>query len=72
MGNPQGVEVSIARGVALALRGDHARAAQLVEASLLGAPPGNAGWFLPVEPLLHAAGRSEWVPAMERLRLRAA
>jgi DNA-binding winged helix-turn-helix (wHTH) protein len=72
MGNPHGVEVSIAHGVAMTLQGDPAGAAQLVEASLSGAPPGNAGWFLPVEPLLQVAGRAAWVPALERLRLRAA
>jgi len=72
MGNPQGLELSIGRGVALTLRGDSVRAAQLVEAALLAAPAGNAGWFLPVEPVLHVAGRSEWAPALERLRLRAA
>ena len=35
-----------------ALAGDHAEAASIVEDALASAPPGNAGWLLPIEPLL--------------------
>ena len=40
--------------------------------ALTDAPPGNAGWLLPVEPLLNVrANPDAWAAALSRLRARA-
>jgi hypothetical protein len=40
--------------------------------ALIGAPPGSAGWILPVEPLLQVAARPNlWRPVLASLRNRA-
>jgi DNA-binding winged helix-turn-helix (wHTH) protein len=50
----------------------HDEAARLVDIALAGASPGNAGWLIPLEPLLHAsAAASAWAPVLARLRTRA-
>jgi tetratricopeptide (TPR) repeat protein len=57
----------------LVLAGDLQGAMRLVDQALAAAPPGNAGWLLPVEPLLNvAAAREIWSPVLARLRTRAA
>jgi DNA-binding winged helix-turn-helix (wHTH) protein/Flp pilus assembly protein TadD len=57
----------------LALTGDEASAARLLDQALAAAPPGNAGWLLPVEPLLNVAATPEiWASVLARLRTRAA
>jgi hypothetical protein len=67
------VDASIGKAVGLALAGRHGEAAALVAERLASAPPGNAGWLLPVEPLLHVSTHSDlWSPALARLRARAA
>jgi DNA-binding winged helix-turn-helix (wHTH) protein len=44
-----------------------------IERALIESPPGNAGWWLPVEPMLHISSRPEpWRGVLERLRSRAA
>jgi DNA-binding winged helix-turn-helix (wHTH) protein len=56
-----------------AFHGSHADAAQLVGKTLSAAPPGNAAWLLPVEPLLNVpAAPDEWASALSCLRTRAA
>ena len=53
--------------------GGGADAARLVERALVEAPPGSAGWLLPLEPLLHVTALPEpWAAALARLRNRAA
>ena len=48
-------------------------AAAAVDAALSAAEPGNAGWLLPVEPLIHPSGAPDvWSAALSRLRGRAA
>jgi len=67
------VDAAVGRAVALALAGKHTEAATLVEQALAAAPPGNAGWVLPIEPLLHVSAHSgTWRPTLARLRTRAA
>ena len=67
------VDVAIGQAVVLALRGDHRNAAAIVDRALTDAPAGNAGWILPVEPLLHiSADPPAWAPALAHLRTRAA
>jgi hypothetical protein len=66
------VEAAIARATALVAAGDNCAAGRLVEDALASAPPGNAGWTVPIEPLLDvAAHREVWTPVLARLRSRA-
>jgi hypothetical protein len=59
--------------VALNAAGNAALAAQVVDRALAAAPPGNAGWLLPVEPLLNVSSNPEvWASVLSRLRARAA
>src|SRR5688572_21033752 len=65
------VETALATAVSYVLRGDRAGAAAIVDQALAGAPPGSAGWLLPVEPLLYVtADPRAWSAALERLRAR--
>ena len=48
---------------ALVLAGRHSEAATFVEQALAAAPAGNAGWLLPIEPLLHVSAHPGiWAP----------
>jgi hypothetical protein len=59
--------------VHLVLAGDHASAARLLDQALAVASPGNAGWLLPVEPMLNVSAEPGiWSSALGRLRSRAA
>jgi DNA-binding winged helix-turn-helix (wHTH) protein len=61
------------RAIAADLTGHAPLAAQVIDAALSSAPPGNAGWLLPIEPLLNVAGNPDlWAPVLGRLRARAA
>lgn len=70
------VDQVVARAAWQALSGTpgaRRQAAHLVEQSLINAPPGSAGWLLPLEPLLHVTSDPGlWAPALARLRNRAA
>ena len=67
------VDAALGRAVGLVLIGKHVDAASLVERALAAAPAGNAGWLLPVEPLLHVSAHLDaWGPALARLRTRSA
>jgi hypothetical protein len=66
-------EAAVGQAAVLVMAGDPDDAMRLVERGLTVAPPGNAGWLLPVEPLLNvAAAPDTWAPALTRLRTRAA
>jgi hypothetical protein len=57
----------------LAVAGGHTEAARVVDEALAGAEAGDAGWLLPIEPLLHVTAHSAiWARALARLRNRAA
>ena len=60
--------------IAMSLTGYTASAqSQVVLGALVSAPPGNAGWLLPVEPLLNVSAKPNvWAPVLARLRTRAA
>jgi DNA-binding winged helix-turn-helix (wHTH) protein len=59
--------------IRLTLQGSPDAAAGLVDQALVAAPPGNAAWVLPVEPLLNVAAQPQlWAGALSRLRARAA
>ena len=65
-------EIVSAQAVEHVLAGNHDRAAQLIDAALTFAPPGNAAWLLPVEPILSVAAHPPaWANALARLRHRA-
>jgi DNA-binding winged helix-turn-helix (wHTH) protein len=70
------VEAVIARAAATVLmRGDAglASAVTSVEQALAEAPAGNAGWLIPIEPLLGVHLHADaWAPVLARLRTRAA
>jgi len=67
------VEGALVQAARLTVDGDHDSAAQLLDAALTNAPPGNAGWLLPVEPLLRvSAHRDIWAHVLAQLRNRAA
>ena len=74
--SPEGVpsiESAVVRAAHLAVAGSHADAAHLVEEALALAPPSNAGWLLPIEPLLHVGAHLDvWAGALAHLRNRAA
>lgn len=65
-------EAALGRACALALAGASRQAAELVDQLLTAAPPGGAGWLLPVEPILSThIDAAEWQPVRARLRGRA-
>ncbi len=66
------VEEAIARAAWLSFKGDVPGAVQLVAAALASAPPDNAGWLVPINPMLgvrHA--RASWSPVLATVRTRA-
>jgi hypothetical protein len=73
---PASVEAVIARAaVAVLVAGDAglSRAVTSVEQALAAAPAGNAGWLIPIEPLLGVHLRADaWAPVLARLRTRSA
>jgi DNA-binding winged helix-turn-helix (wHTH) protein/Tfp pilus assembly protein PilF len=72
-GRPASTDAAIARAAELVLAGQQQDAATLVDQALADAPPGSAGWLLPIEPLLRISANPDvWVPVLARLRTRAA
>ena len=72
-GDPRFFDAVIAAAACHVLDGDHAAAARLVDTSLAQTADTNAGWLLPVEPLLNVAARpGVWEAALARLRARTA
>jgi DNA-binding winged helix-turn-helix (wHTH) protein/Tfp pilus assembly protein PilF len=70
--SPLAVDAAMARAVAPVHGGDIAGAALVVETALNSAPPGNAGWLLPLEPLLHVQGDlAAWRTALGLVAVRA-
>jgi DNA-binding winged helix-turn-helix (wHTH) protein/cytochrome c-type biogenesis protein CcmH/NrfG len=69
---PLPVDLAFARAARLVSAGDTSAAAAIAGVALAAAPPGNAGWLLPIEPLIgvrHA--REAWTPVLAALHLRA-
>ena len=70
---PTSVDGALGHAIALASAGKHSDAASIVDQALDAAPPGNAGWLLPVEPMLQVSSHPDiWASALTRLRARAA
>jgi hypothetical protein len=71
--SPPAVDPAICQAAHLVLAGRGSEAAAIVERALESTPPGNAGWLLPVEPLIRTQGAPEiWAGALARIRARAA
>ena len=70
------VEAAIALAAVATMVGEPsalADAVQTIDRALTLAPPGNAGWLMPIEPLLHVHSRADvWASVLARLRTRAA
>lgn len=67
------VEAAMAQAAQRVLAGDHDSAGRVLADALANAPPGNAGWTVPIEPLLQVARNpAAWTLALARLRNRAA
>lgn len=66
---PMLVDVAVARAAWLVAEGEAAGAAALVAAATGAAPPGNAGWLVPIEPLLGVErARAAWATVLAVLR----
>jgi hypothetical protein len=69
---PRSFDDTIAHAAGLALGGAAADAARLIDEALAKAPDGNAGWLLPIEPLLRVhLQRTLWTAPLARLHARA-
>ena len=65
-------DTALVRAAILATAGAHGEAARVMDDALTAAPPGNAGWLLPIEPMLNVGAHADkWAPALARLRNRA-
>ena len=63
---------ALAQALVLARGNRHADAARVYREALVKAPPGSAGWSLPVEPTLNPLGRPDvWGDVLALLRSRA-
>jgi DNA-binding winged helix-turn-helix (wHTH) protein len=66
------VYAALVQAARLAVAGAHIEAAGTLEEALAGAAAGNAGWLLPVEPLLHVTAHPDiWARVLAHLRNRA-
>jgi hypothetical protein len=69
---PIPVDAALAQAAVLVADGDAPGAARLVAAALASAPAGNAGWLVPVEPLLGVQrARLAWSEVLAVVRTRA-
>jgi DNA-binding winged helix-turn-helix (wHTH) protein len=69
---PNPVDAAMCQAAALVLAGQPDIAAAGVEQALDRVAPGQAGWLLPIEPLIHVGAAPEvWSGALARLRARA-
>lgn len=67
------VAAAVVRAAHLVITGAHADAARIVEEAMADAAAGDAGWLLPIEPLLRVTAHQDvWARALSHLRNRAA
>jgi DNA-binding winged helix-turn-helix (wHTH) protein len=70
---PPSVDATMFRAAQLVIAGAHTEAAHILDQSLADAAAGNAGWLLPIEPLLHVTAHPDiWARTLAQLRNRAA
>ena len=66
------VDAAVCQAAQLVAAGAHAEAARIVDEALAAATGGNAGWLLPIEPLLQVTAHPDiWARPLARLRNRA-
>lgn len=66
------VDLALAQAVLLNATGHAPQAVEIVATALATAPPGSAGWMLPIEPLLNVRQAPDvWAAALAQLHLRA-
>ena len=66
------VEAAICQASIAVLAGNAVGGARIVDEALAQAPPGSAGWWIPVEPFLRVTAEpSAWNEVLRRLRARA-
>jgi tetratricopeptide (TPR) repeat protein len=66
------IDAAVGRAILLARANRHAEAARVYHDAVSQAPPGPAGWLLPVEPLLNPLEhRGIWAETLALVRLRA-
>ncbi len=72
-GSIRSFDAELLRAARAVWHGEAGGAAGILEAALLQADPGSAGWLIPIEPLLRVARAPEvWAGVLARLRMRAA
>jgi len=70
--NPRIADANIARAIALARSGRHRDAAHAYREAVVSTTAANAGWTLPVEPILHVSARPEiWSDTLTIVQQRA-
>jgi len=71
--SPMSVDTAMAQAAVLVAQDDTPAAVRIVAAALVAAPPGSAGWLIPLDPLLAVRTDSDaWAPVLQRLRDRSA
>jgi hypothetical protein len=66
------MDKAVGHAIVLARSSRHGEAARVYREAVAQAPPGFAGWMLPVEPLLNPlAHRTIWSEALALVRVRA-
>lgn len=66
------MDLALGQAAAAAIEGRHDEAARICGEALAAAPPGDAGWLIPIDPLLKPGfGAPEWAPILVMLRDRA-
>lgn len=69
---PLSVDIAMAKAAVMAASGNLEVAVALVSDALLAAPEGNAGWLIPVDPLLNVHRHPDaWAPVLAKVRERA-
>ena len=69
---PLSVDIAMAKAAVMADGGNFEGAIALVSDALLAAPEGNAGWLIPVDPLLNVHRHPDaWAPVLAKVRERA-
>ena len=67
-----GIDAAVGHSIVLARANRHGEAARVYAEAIAQAPPGPAGWLLPVEPLLNPLAHGEmWAETLALVRLRA-
>ena len=62
------VDAAVFQAAQLVVAGAHTEAARILDEALAGAAAGNAGWLLPIEPLLHVTAHPDiWARALAHL-----